>query len=597
MSNGAEYNKYFIKSTCTPTFLNYGDTAFTVSRMRKWAKKNKGQTRDLAIEKFSGMELSTTVSAIYGFLYGHIQYELDRTKQNIKSPACAWATRERGMDCKSYSVFASTILLNLGIVHYFRRVKQPGKDPDRWTHVYIVVPQDQISGKLGNRYHVLDATVHDNTEVDFLKKSDVFMERVSLPHYGLQAPLNGLAGCTCKEKTVQRPISTSTMVSNPSLVTGTLPEYKTIGLKAPASFEDARFQEALIRFKLFLRDLNLKGVPTSVTQQAMKRLQAHINSGKQPTLRDLLDPSNGLGITAPLLTSTNQLPSSSSYFTASGSRSGSSGILNTVASVVPFGTTATSLLSSLVPKDLFDKTFGAVFANGFNFKCWGASWNPTRAEQAFNEEAVRIQTKLDALLRTNIGQLESAINDFWVWFYGVRSTERDWLNTSAKDCTKDGLKILIGSLDGMAAQIKGIIQQSLEGAGHKIQSTTAIKRTYPPEDTGRHALTMDVPQYKVTLGSTQAPVATSQGRSNTTVSRVDLSGNNNTGTVQSTANNTRSNMYVDQNGKLQDGGTTGNAQGNTPQLAGFGGVTAIILASIAAGTYLYSKKSNKNSKV
>lgn len=610
LADGSRYNRYFVESSCKPTFLNYGDTRFTVSKMKQWAIKNREQTKSLAINEFSGMSLADTVTAIYDFLYGHIQYELDRTDQNIKSPACAWASREQGTDCKSYSVFASTILQNLGISHYFRRVKQPGINPEKWTHVYVIVPIDQKSGKLNRGHLVLDATVHDNKEVSYLKKNDVYMEKVSLPHYGLQSP--GLSGCSCKKKITLPSTAPKPVVRTPSRTYTSLveaPIERQTALRAPASFEESKFQEALIKYKLFLKDLNLKGVPASVTKNAMKRLQAHINSGKQPTLRDLLVPETGMGaITAPLLTNTNQLPSSSTYFNGSRSSrtSGGSGALSTVSTVLtavnPVVGTATGLLTNLVPKDLFDKTFGAVFANGFNFKCWGATWNPTKAEKVFNEEAAAIKAKLETVLRTPIDRLESEINAFWVWFYGVRSTERDWLATSAKDCTKDGLKILIGSLDGLAAQGKSIISQSLEGAGHKIQSTTAIKKTYPPEShTGRHALTMDVPQYRVTIGSGSQTIATTSrgGRSNTAVRRVNVSQQT---TAQRTGTTNLSNTYVDQNGQVRTTpdniNNTQNLPNNKLQQAGFGGATAIVLASIVAGTFLLSKKgNNQKSKV
>jgi hypothetical protein len=606
LADGSRYNKYFIESACKPTFLNYGDTRYTVSKMKQWAERNREQTEKLAIKEFSGMSLADTVTAIYDFLYRHIQYELDRTDQNIKSPACAWASREQGTDCKSYSVFASTILQNLGISHYFRRVRQPGINPERWTHVYVVVPKDQTTGKLNRGYHVLDATVHDNKEVAYLEKHDVYMKKVSLPHYGLQSP--GLAGCSCQRKESRiAPVSPpKTHPTRVDLVRNRV--LQEVGLKAPASFEEAKFQEAMVKFKLFLKDLELKGVPASVTKNATKRLQSFINSGKQPTLRDLLVPEPGLGnITAPLLTNVNQLPSSTSYFSGSrSSRSSGSGALSTISTVAtainPVVGTATGLLSSIIPKDLFDKTFGAVFANGFNFKCWGATWNPTRAEKDFTADSQVILERAKQTISTPINQLQDAINNFWVYFYGVSIKERDWIGNGAKDCTLDGLKIYVGSHDGLAIQIRNLFRNSLEAAGHKIEQTTAIKHLYPAVPSrDQRAVTWEVPQYRVILGSNQQPVANvSNGgvtRAGNVLQPTVTAPSNPVPTVQQPVNN-QGNMYVDQNGQLR---TTSNninnnqnIPNNSPQQAGFSGATAIVLASIAAGTFLLSKRGNKS---
>lgn len=202
LRSGNEYDRFFEKASCKPTYLGQNDTKFTVSQMKKWATKYSGQTKELALGVFKGMDLERTTESIFQFLHDHIQYQLDGSTQNLKSPACAWATRTEGTDCKSYSIFASTLLINLGIKHYFRRVKQPYLEPDKWTHVYVVVPRDQKTANISGpgTYYIVDATVHDNKEVEFSQKDDTLMSKVSLPHYGLNAPANrrkGL-GCSCR---------------------------------------------------------------------------------------------------------------------------------------------------------------------------------------------------------------------------------------------------------------------------------------------------------------------------------------------------------------------------------------------------------------
>jgi len=109
----------------------------------------------------------------------------------LRSPACTWAQRKEGVDCKSYSVFASSILSNLGIKHFIRQVRQPYFYPEEFTHVYVVVPKDQdvIDYSKNAPTFVLDATKHQNTEGSFIEKVDLYM--VKLKHIGLNAPQDG----------------------------------------------------------------------------------------------------------------------------------------------------------------------------------------------------------------------------------------------------------------------------------------------------------------------------------------------------------------------------------------------------------------------
>ena len=104
--------------------------------------------------------------------------------QNLRSPAHSWHTaRQSGIDCKSYSIFASSILLNLGIKHYIRQVKQPKMNPDSFTHVYVIVPKNQETGSLLDGYFTIDGTRKNKSEGKFTLAKDIFMSQ--LPHLGL----------------------------------------------------------------------------------------------------------------------------------------------------------------------------------------------------------------------------------------------------------------------------------------------------------------------------------------------------------------------------------------------------------------------------
>lgn len=547
--SGNEYNKYFVDSSCKPVFLAQGDTYVTISEMKKWAYQFKDQTKKLALSEFFKLSLSNTASKIYDFLYNHLQYELDGNRQNLKSPACAWATREKGTDCKTYSIFASTILQNLGIKHYFRKVKQPRLMPDKWTHVYVIIPINQNSLNLADGYYTIDATVKPNIEVQYSEKNDMLMSKVSLPHYGLQAPA-GLGACSCHA------------APQPSNRTGTTTQ-AAIRAGLPVS-EAAMFDRAVINLKKLLADLRKRGLSADQENEALVKLQQYINIGKEPKLIDLFLPMpTGLGITGELLLDINQLPITSS------ARGGSNvnALTNTPKVTGVNVSSALSLVTSIIPKEIYEKTFGALFANGFNFKCWGATWNPAKAEKILIEVIPQIQAQAAAVLQLPWTSFEKGVNDFLTYFYSVHSTSRNWLNTSAKDCTKDGLAVLIGGLNNTKIKIKEAFEQHARLNGHNLTVTTSVKKTYPPEaHTGRHALTTDVEQYKFTYN---APP----------------SGSNIP--VNQTAINNLTPTYVDPNGNLV---MLPNIPTVAPQEAGFGFGAIVLLALAAAGTVYYTSK-------
>ena len=157
ISRSKKYDKYFPKVSCQSTFLKEATTTGGLELMKQWSKKYAHQTEKIA-KKLQGKTLPETINNIYNWLYNHLQYDADGYEQKLKSPACSYFMRFEGIDCKSYSLFASSILLNLGIAHKFRKVVQPS-DPNRWSHVYVVVPYK-------NQELIIDATKSINTEVN-----------------------------------------------------------------------------------------------------------------------------------------------------------------------------------------------------------------------------------------------------------------------------------------------------------------------------------------------------------------------------------------------------------------------------------------------
>lgn len=202
IKNGLEFNVLF-PVVCDPqTNLGVGDTHHTTKQMKVLVHKYYKQCNKIA-QILNRSNLKDTTQAIYDFLYSHIQYKQDATLQQLRTPANSWKNRVVGIDCKSYSIFASCILTSLNIKHYIRQIKQPSFKPHLYTHVYVVVPFNQKTGSLDDGSYVIDATVSNNREPIYIKKEDLFMS-TQLPHVGL----NGAKKTATKKPAKKKPVAT-----------------------------------------------------------------------------------------------------------------------------------------------------------------------------------------------------------------------------------------------------------------------------------------------------------------------------------------------------------------------------------------------------
>lgn len=164
-----QYDSFFDKFDCieNDNFRGYGS----------WVKKHQFQTKEVA-EVLRGETLEQTVENIHWFLYHHIQYHTVLPNFEIKTPACAWQNRSVGVDCKTYTTFASSILSNLGVQHYLKSVEY-----EEGGHIYVVVPIDQDNPKLNPNsvfkkdYFIIDSSLGENQmEKPFLQKNyDLFI--------------------------------------------------------------------------------------------------------------------------------------------------------------------------------------------------------------------------------------------------------------------------------------------------------------------------------------------------------------------------------------------------------------------------------------
>ncbi|WP_299124214.1 hypothetical protein [uncultured Tenacibaculum sp.] len=223
----SKYDIYFTKTPCKSTYLGYYTTTGGLHQMVEWALEHKDFSKEIS-KVLKGRNLKETVANIHQFIYEHVQYKADDIEQNLKSPSCVWNTRLEGTDCKSQSLFASTILLCLNIPHSFRKVKQPS-EPHRWSHVYVKISS-------GNQTLIIDPTKRVNTEVQYIQKEDM---EVKLPYHGLHAAL-------------------------PSV--------------------PSQQSETVANFRSFLAELNKSGVSKTVTQKIEYEVRRSTDRGINPMI-------------------------------------------------------------------------------------------------------------------------------------------------------------------------------------------------------------------------------------------------------------------------------------------------------------------------
>ncbi len=185
IDTSTKYDKYFKKSNCEIEPLGYGTTDLTLKLMRGRTFKYEYQTKKLASTIPNNISLAKKTKKIQDFLYNYLQYEADGYEQMLKSPNCAYTDRLNGLDCKSYSLFGGSILLNKNIVFYYRKVKQANLKPNKYSHVYIVIPKNQKTYNLKDGYYVIDGTKREQNEVIYTKKKDILIMKDKFPHYGL----------------------------------------------------------------------------------------------------------------------------------------------------------------------------------------------------------------------------------------------------------------------------------------------------------------------------------------------------------------------------------------------------------------------------
>jgi hypothetical protein len=98
--------------------------------------------------EFKGKTEAETCKKIFDYLKNQINYKADGSEQQVRVPSGLIRTRQG--DCKSYSVFTSAVLTNLGIPHKLVYASYNPNDSTP-THIYVVTNKgciiDAVYGK------------------------------------------------------------------------------------------------------------------------------------------------------------------------------------------------------------------------------------------------------------------------------------------------------------------------------------------------------------------------------------------------------------------------------------------------------------------
>lgn len=182
--DGNQFDSLIPASKCQKIDSGNGNTELSMEWIKEVSLEFYPQLQKVA-KVLQKETLQKTCEKIHWFAYNHFQYMADDDDQMLRSPSCSWKERQTGIDCKSYSIIASALLLNLELKHYIRKIKQPGFAPTEWTHVYVVVPKNQTTGSLKDGYYTIDGTIPTISEPSKIENKDLYMN-----HY----KLNGASG-------------------------------------------------------------------------------------------------------------------------------------------------------------------------------------------------------------------------------------------------------------------------------------------------------------------------------------------------------------------------------------------------------------------
>ena len=434
----------FSSSKCKKTYLGKGDTFFGIDQIKGWILANHDEiSQSKAVSLFQGPTLQETIANIHFALHTHFKYDADGYEQQLRAPNCAWSQRNTGLDCKSFTVLASVFLLKLGIKHHLRKIKQPFGRPDEYSHIYVVVPQNQETANLKDGYYTLDGTLKSNIEPIFTTHHDIFMEK--LPYYGLK-------GVQSNVSPIQNPIT----------------------------------ETAIQGFLNYLKFLAACGVSQRQLDKIKDALNSYLAKGTNPVLHITAKGINIGDLYVPYLDANGALRFS-----------GFKNAIDVASSFSGKPTTHRGLndgegqddeisgfeevLGSIFSNGFFGNTFGAIFSNGMEFSCWNSTFTPAQTTQQVNQVHIPfVQTLFNNIrnadnevkLKKALDVFDKTIANHNKFFWDER-VGNNW-----EKCSRLALDVYTEYYRGIYPKIPTLIS-SLSGK-FDITSTSATAKTVIP---------------------------------------------------------------------------------------------------------------------
>ena len=107
------------------------------------------QTKSIAT-RYKGKTELETCKKIFDYLKNQVNYKADGVNQQVRLPSALMRTMQG--DCKSYALYTSAVLANLGIPHALCYTSYDEKDPTP-THIYVVTKSGCIIDAVYGRFN------------------------------------------------------------------------------------------------------------------------------------------------------------------------------------------------------------------------------------------------------------------------------------------------------------------------------------------------------------------------------------------------------------------------------------------------------------
>lgn len=145
----SDYSHLIDNHVGTKQYLGDLSLASVLKTMAEFANRHSAQVAKLAKHLYTG-NVKQDAFHVWHFIKTNIKYAYDQPGQEeLRTPARTWADRYTGVDCDDYSIFAASLLKEMGYKPFFKTVSFINR-PNRFQHVYVTVNDIVIDAVLNS---------------------------------------------------------------------------------------------------------------------------------------------------------------------------------------------------------------------------------------------------------------------------------------------------------------------------------------------------------------------------------------------------------------------------------------------------------------